>query len=125
MKPIQTDGAPAAIGPYSQAICHAGLIFCSGQIPMDPESGEIVGTTAADQLKQCLKNLKAVLEAGGSSFSSVLKTTLYMTDLSEFAAVNEVYATAFTTSLPARACVEVSALPKGARIEIECIAAHS
>ncbi len=120
---VSTDGAPAAIGPYSQGVIGAGLVHCSGQIAMDPASGEVIGDDAATQAEGALKNLQAVLEAAGSSLDKVLKCNVYIIDMGEFAAVNEVYARYFTgDSPPARACVEVSGLPKGALFEIDCVA---
>ncbi|HJL20324.1 MAG TPA: RidA family protein [Sandaracinaceae bacterium LLY-WYZ-13_1] len=121
---IATDDAPAAIGPYSQAVCHGDLLFCSGQIALDPESGEIVGEgDVAAQTERVMANLGAVLEAAGSSFAQVLKTTIYLTDLGDFGTVNEIYARAFEgADPPARACVEVSGLPKGVQVEIELVA---
>jgi 2-iminobutanoate/2-iminopropanoate deaminase len=120
---VSTDGAPAAIGPYSQGVKGAGLVHCSGQIAMDPASGEVIGDDAATQAEGALKNLQAVLEAAGSSLDKVLKCNVYIIDMGEFAAVNEVYARYFTgDSPPARACVEVSGLPKGALFEIDCVA---
>jgi 2-iminobutanoate/2-iminopropanoate deaminase len=121
---IATDRAPAAIGPYSQAVRHGGLVFCSGQIPLDPEGNLVGGDDVAAQTEQVMKNLGAVLEAAGSSFAQVLKATIFLTDLGDFGTVNAVYAKAFEGSEPpARACVEVSALPKGVKVEIEAIAA--
>jgi len=122
---IQTNEAPAAVGPYSQAVkidC-GKLIFCSGQIPMDPKSGEIVGDTATEQAEQVLKNLKAVLSAAGAGMENVLKATVFLTNMDDFVAVNEVYAKYFTTDLPARAAVQVARLPKEVKVEIEAIAA--
>jgi 2-iminobutanoate/2-iminopropanoate deaminase len=125
-KAISTDQAPEAIGPYSQAMsCSGNLLFCSGQIPLDPNSGEIIGETAADQARRVLDNLKAVLEAGGSSLDAVVKTTVYLTDISEFASVNEVYGEYFAGSPPARAAVAVAALPRGARVMMEAVALTS
>ena len=120
---VKTDKAPGAIGPYSQAITvSAGkLVFCSGQIPMDPKTGEIVGTTAAEQCVQALKNLKAVLEAAGSGLEKVVKTTVFLKDMNDFVSVNEAYATFFTSDPPARAAVEVARLPKDVRVEIEAV----
>jgi 2-iminobutanoate/2-iminopropanoate deaminase len=120
---IQTIHAPQAIGPYSQAIRAGGLLFCSGQIPLDPATGEMVG--AGDvrlQTKRVLENLKGVLEAAGASLTSVVKTTLFLKDLQDFAAVNEVYATFFPSLPPARSTFQVAALPKAALIEIDAIA---
>ena len=121
---VKTERAPAALGPYSQAIKIRGntLIFCSGQIGLDPQSGNVVGESAAEQTRRVLENLKAVVEAAGAHLSDVVKTTLYLTDINDFAAVNEVYATYFTASAPARATVEVSKLPKGAKVEIDATA---
>lgn len=122
--PVSTKKAPAAIGPYSQAIKAEGktMIFCSGQIPLDPETGEIVGTTAAEQCKQVMENLISVLAGAGVDFTTVVKTTIYLADMNDFAAVNEVYATYFEKDPPARATVQVAGLPKGARVEIDAIA---
>jgi len=122
METVHTDHAPAAIGPYSQAIACDGLLFCSGQIPLDPASGEMVGTTAAEQARRALENLSAVLVAGGSGLDQVIKTTIFLQDMSDFGAVNEVYAEAFADHRPARATVAVAGLPKGALVEIEAIA---
>ena len=119
---IHTDLAPAAIGPYSQAVRLGDLLFCSGQIALDPRSGELVGSTAPEQAEQALANLAAVLEAGGSSMGMVVRTTVFLADMADFAAVNEVYAKHFGDSKPARATVAVRELPKGARVEIDCIA---
>ena len=119
---VQTDGAPAAIGPYSQAVRSGDFLFCSGQIALDPRSGEMVGESAADQARRVLVNLAAVLEAGGASLQTVVKTTIFLDDMADFAAVNEVYAEAFGDHRPARATVEAAALPKGALVEIEAIA---
>lgn len=120
---ISTQKAPAAVGPYSQAIVAGGLVFCSGQIALDPETGELAGDTASRQLEQCLKNLGAVLKAAGVTFEHVVKTTVFLTDMADFAAVNLVYERSFTgPTPPARACVQVSALPKAALVEIEAIA---
>jgi 2-iminobutanoate/2-iminopropanoate deaminase len=120
---IRTGGAPAAIGPYSQAVVHAGLLYTAGQIPLDPATGELVGGDVAAQAEQVLRNLGAVLEAGGASFGSVLKTTVFLRDLEDFAAMNEVYSRYFADHKPARSTVEVSRLPRDARIEIELVAA--
>ena len=119
---IQTDQAPAAIGPYSQAIRLGELLFCSGQIALDPGSGELVGSTAAEQAEQVLTNLAAVLEAGGTSMERVVRTTIFLADMADFAAVNEVYEKHFGDARPSRATVAVRELPKGARVEIDCIA---
>ena len=121
MNKISTEKAPAAIGPYSQAIVHGGLVFTSGQIPIDPATGNIdaVGITA--QTEQVMKNLSAVLSAAGSSFEKAIKTTCFLADIADFAAFNEVYAKYFTEK-PARSCVAVKSLPKGALVEVEVIA---
>ncbi len=122
---IETGGAPAAIGPYSQAVAADGLLFCSGQIALDPETMEMVGATAAEQAHQVLENLEAVLRAGGSSLKDVLKITLYLADMGDFTAVNEVYAVAFGEHRPARATVAAAGLPKGALVEIDAVARQS
>ncbi|MHC4943708.1 MAG: RidA family protein [Planctomycetota bacterium] len=119
---VSTEKAPAAIGPYSQAVKWGGLVFASGQIPLDPASGELIGGDIKVQTEQVLKNLAAVLEAAGSSLDKVLKATVFMQDLSQFAAMNEVYASFFEKSPPARAAVEVSKLPKEVLVEIEAVA---
>ena len=119
---ISTDKAPAAIGPYSQAIKTDGYLFISGQLPTDPATGELVGGSVMDQARQALQNILAILQEAGCSPSSVVKTTVYLRNLDDFAAVNEVYAAVFDKNPPARACVEVSRLPKNALIEIEAIA---
>lgn len=120
---ISTAHAPAAIGPYSQAVRWNGMVYCSGQIPLDPATGEMVEGGITKQTARVLENLKAVLEASGASLGSVLKTTVFMKDLSEFAAMNEVYAHYFGENPPARATVEASRLPRDVRVEIECVAA--
>jgi len=121
---IKTSAAPAAVGPYSQGIKMTGIsiIFCSGQLPLDPKTGEMVGTTAAEQAEQCLKNLSAVLEAGGAELKDVAKVNVYLADMNDFAAVNDVYAGFFKTDMPARAAVQVARLPKDALVEIEAAA---
>lgn len=118
---ISTDKAPKAIGPYSQAVKTGNILFTSGQIPLDPESGEVVGTDITEQAERICKNLGAVLEAAGSDFSKVIKTTCFLADMSDFAAFNEVYAKYFV-SKPARSCVAVKALPKNVLAEVELIA---
>jgi 2-iminobutanoate/2-iminopropanoate deaminase len=119
---VDAAGAPAAIGPYSHAVRNGELLFCSGQIPLDPDSGELVGTTAAEQAARCLENLEAVCSAAGTSLERALRLTVYMTDLGEFAAVNEVYGSFFARDEPpARVAVGVAALPKGAQVEIDAI----
>ncbi|MBN1779959.1 RidA family protein [bacterium] len=121
---VFTDKAPKAIGPYSQAVCIESrhLVFTAGQIPVDPETGETVAGDIRDQTRQVLQNLQAVLQAAGSGLDHVVKTTVFMRDMNEFALMNEVYATFFKKDAPARSAVEVSRLPKDVRIEIECIA---
>ena len=115
--------APAAIGPYAQAIRAGGLLFCSGQIPLDPESGELVEGGAADQARRCLENLGAVCAAAGTALSEAVRVTIYMTDLDAFAELNEVYATFFEGDPPARVTVGVAALPRGADVEIDAVVA--
>ena len=121
MKTIETKNAPAAIGPYSQAKVAGGLVFASGQIPIDPATGNIEAADVASQTRRAAQNLAAVLEAAGSGLDKVLKTTCFITDMNAFAAFNEVYAE-FFPGKPARSCVEVSKLPKGALVEIEAVA---
>ena len=121
-EPVQTDKAPAAIGPYSQAIRAGGFVFASGQIPIDPATGEFVQGGIAEQTEQVLKNLAALLEAAGSGLDKVVKTTVFLADMKEFAQMNEVYAKYFTAAPPARATVAVAGLPRDARVEIEAIA---
>lgn len=118
---ISTDKAPKAIGPYSQAILCGGMLYTSGQIALSPESGELVGTNIAEQTEQIMKNLSAVLEAAGTSFQNVVKTTCFLADIADFAVFNEVYGK-YITSAPARSCVAVKSLPKGALAEVEVIA---
>ncbi len=113
--------APAAIGPYSHAVRAAGLLFCSGQIPLHPATGELVGESPAEQARQCLENLQAVCAAAGASLLDAVKLTVYMTDLSAFAEVGEVYATFFDAAPPARVAVGVAALPRGAQVEIDAV----
>ncbi|MBO6572333.1 RidA family protein [bacterium] len=121
-KVVSTNLAPAAIGPYSQAIEHNGILYCSGQIPLDPESMQIVGDNAADQAKQVMKNLSAVLEEAGSDFSKVLKCSIFLDDMNDFGEVNEVYGSYFKNDPPARETVAVQTLPKSVLVEISCIA---
>ncbi|MDR2301075.1 MAG: RidA family protein [Deltaproteobacteria bacterium] len=120
-KVVSTESAPAAIGPYSQALVSANAVYVSGQLPIDPKTGQMP-EKAADQARQSLKNIQAILEAAGSSLQKVLRVGIFMTDLAEFGAVNEVYATFFTKDFPARSTVQVAALPRGAQIEIEAVA---
>lgn len=122
LKPIQTEAAPAAVGPYSQAIVSGELVFCSGQIALDPVKGELVDDDVAGQTTQAIRNLAAVLEAAGSSLDRVVKTTVFLTDMGDFATVNAAYEKAFGGHKPARSAFEVGALPKGARVEVEAIA---
>jgi 2-iminobutanoate/2-iminopropanoate deaminase len=120
--PIQSADAPAAIGPYSQAIQAGNLLFCSGQIALDPKTMQMVGATAAEQAEQVLTNLAAVLAQAGSSMAHVARTTIYLVSMADFAAVNEVYGKHFGGHKPARATVAVKELPKGGLVEIDCIA---
>ena len=122
MKLIHTDKAPAAIGPYSQAFVTGSLLITSGQIPVDPATGEIAGTTIESQAEQVMKNLQYVLAQGGVSFDRVVKTTCFLSDINDFAAFNGVYAKYFTEQAPARSCVQVAALPLGAKVEVEVVA---
>lgn len=124
MKALHTDKAPVAIGPYSQAIEVNGMVFASGQIPLDPATGNVVEGGIKEQTHQALTNAKAIMEAAGLSLANVVKTTVFMADMSDFAAMNEVYATFFTEPYPARSAVAVKALPKGVLVEVECIAAR-
>lgn len=121
-KVIATDKAPGAIGPYSQAIKAGSMIFCSGQIPLDPATGEFVSDDVTEQTEQVFKNLIAVLEAAGAGLNDVVKTTVFLADMGEFAAMNEVYGRYFSDNKPARATVQAARLPRDARVEIECIA---
>lgn len=122
MKPLHTDKAPAAIGPYSQAIEAGGFVFASGQIPLNPATGAIVEGGIQEQTRQALTNAKAVMEAAGLTLADVVKTTVYLSDMDNFASMNEVYATFFSHPYPARSAVAVKTLPKGALVEVECIA---
>ncbi len=119
---ISTTDAPAAIGPYSQAITAGELVFCSGQIPLDPESGALVDGDVRAQTRRALENLQAVLMAAGASLDTVVKTTVFLVSMSDFAAMNEVYADFFTEEPPARSTIAVAELPRGARVEVEAIA---
>ena len=120
---VHTANAPAAIGPYSQAVCAGGFVYVSGQLPLDPATGEFAGPDIRTQPRQSLKNIAAILAAAGSGMDRVVKTTVLLKDIGDFAAMNEVYAEAFTAPYPARAAFEAAALPKGALVEIECVAA--
>lgn len=119
---ISTSSAPSAIGPYSQATAYEGMVYCSGQIPLDPETMELVGDNAAEQAKQVMENLSAVLTEAGTDFSKVLKCTIFLADMGDFGAVNEVYGSYFKTEPPARETVAVKTLPKEVMVEISCIA---
>ncbi|MCP4444768.1 MAG: RidA family protein [Myxococcales bacterium] len=119
---VKTKDAPGAIGPYSQAMCAGGMVFCSGQVALNPATGAIVEGGVGEQTAQVLKNLRAVLEAGGAGLDSVVKTTIFLADMDDFAAVNAVYAEAFGESRPARATVQVSRLPLDVLVEIDAIA---
>ncbi len=121
MNRISTDKAPAAIGPYSQALSSTNMVFVSGQIPINPETG-VMADTIEEQAKQSLNNVKNILESAGLTMSNVIKTSVFLSDLNDFAKVNEIYAQFFTEPFPARSCVQVAAIPKGAKVEIECIA---
>ena len=119
---VSTDGAPKAIGPYSQAIRAGSLLFLSGQIPIDPATGQMVDGDIAQQTHRVFKNLEAILTAAGASFDNVVRTTVYLADMSDFAAMNEVYGTYFSSPAPARATVQAARLPRDARVEIDLIA---
>ena len=120
---VTAPGAPPAIGPYSHAVSAAGLLFCSGQIPLDPETGELVGSDVGEQAERCLLNLRAVCAAAGTSLASAVRVTVYMTDLARFAELNSVYEAFFAVDPPARVTVEVSGLPRGALVEIDAVVA--
>ncbi len=121
MKAVKTGNAPAAIGPYSQALTTDGLVFVSGQIPVNPATGEIA-ESVEEQAAQSLKNIKSILQQAGLGMENVIKTSVFLADLNDFAKVNEVYASFFAEPYPARSCVQVAAIPKGCKLEIECIA---
>lgn len=120
---VETGQAPKAIGPYSQAIIYNGIAYCSGQIPLDPATGQVVEGGIEEQTERVMKNLEAVLAAAGSSYKQVLKTTVFLADMAEFPKMNEVYGRYFPEAPPARATVQAAGLPRGVRVEIECIAA--
>src|SRR3954453_22940039 len=120
---VLADNAPAAIGPYSHGVQAGGLLFCSGQIPVDPRSGEIVGETPAEQARRCLENLDAVCSAAGASLVDAARLTVYLTDMSAFAEVNDAYAEFFPSDPPARVAIGVAALPRGVQVEIDAIVA--
>jgi 2-iminobutanoate/2-iminopropanoate deaminase len=122
MQTVSTENAPGAIGPYSQAVKTGNMVFCSGQIPIDPATGQFVSDDIAEQTEQVLRNLSAVLEAAGSDLGKVVKTTVFLADMNDFAAMNDVYARYFSENKPARATVQAARLPRDARVEIECIA---
>ncbi len=119
---ISTENAPGAIGPYSQAVKTGELVFCSGQIPIDPETGDFVSGGVGEQTEQVLRNLNAVLKAAGTSLKNVVKTTVFLADMNDFVAMNEIYTRYFSDNKPARATVEAARLPRDARVEIDCIA---
>ena len=121
MNALNSTNAPAALGPYSQALVQGDMVFCSGQIPLDPATGEMA-QGIENQTRQVLKNLTAVLAENGMTLANVIKTTVFLADLNDFTAMNEVYAHFFTQPFPARSCVQVAAIPKGSLVEIECIA---
>jgi 2-iminobutanoate/2-iminopropanoate deaminase len=121
-KIISTNEAPAAVGPYSQAVRIGSTVYCAGQIPLDPKSGQIVSKDISEQTRRVLDNISAILKAEGLLFENIVKTTIFLTDLADFQTVNEIYASYFKQAPPARSTVQVAALPKGARIEIEAIA---
>ncbi len=122
METVSTENAPGAIGPYSQAVKSGNMVFCSGQIPIDPATGDFVSQDVTEQTEQVLKNLSAVLEAAGSSLNKVVKTGVFLADMNDFAAMNEVYAKYFSENKPARATVQAARLPRDAKVEIDCIA---
>jgi 2-iminobutanoate/2-iminopropanoate deaminase len=124
-EPVNAPDAPAAVGAYVHAVKAGGLLFCSGQIPLDPATGEIVGETPAEQARRCLENLEHVCAAAGTSLAQAVKLTVYMTDLGAFAEVNEVYGSFFQSEAPARVAVGVAALPRGAQVEIDAVVALS
>lgn len=120
---VSAEGAPEAIGPYSHAVTAGGLLFCSGQVPLDPGSGEMVGETPAEQATRCLQNLQAVCEAAGTGLDRAVRMTIFTTQLEKFAEINDAYAEFFPSDPPARAAVGVAALPKGALVEIDAVVA--
>jgi 2-iminobutanoate/2-iminopropanoate deaminase len=119
---VSTEGAPKALGPYSQAVRAGQFLFVSGQVPIDPASGQIVGGTIGDQTRRAFENIAAILKAGGTSMQRVVRTTVYLADLGDFSAMNEVYATFFTPPQPARSTIQAARLPRDARIEVDVIA---
>lgn len=124
-KQIATEKAPAALGPYSQAIMVGDMLFASGQVPIDPATGDLAGGTVEVQAKQVFENLRQVLAAADMDFGNVVKTTVFLTDLANFSTVNEIYAEYFTEPYPARSCVQIAALPKGSMLEVELIATRN
>ena len=120
---VTATGAPGAVGPYVQAVRAGGLLFCSGQIPLDPESGELVGSTPGEQAHRCLENLQAVCDAAGTRLADAVRLTVYLTDMGAFSEVNEVYAGFFEREPPARVAIGVAALPRGAQVEIDAVVA--
>ncbi len=122
-EPVNSPNAPEAIGPYVHAVRAGELLFCSGQIPLDPRTGELVGSSAADQAGRCLENLAAVCQAAGATLGDAVRVTVYLTDMAQFAAVNEVYGSFFESSPPARVAIGVAALPKGAQVEMDAVVA--
>lgn len=123
-KSIHTKNAPAAVGPYSQGVKAGNMMFVSGQMPVVPESGEVIEGDTGEKARQCMKNVLAILKEAGLTADNIIKTTIFLTDINDFGAVNEVYASFFGDSFPARSCVEVSRLPKGVDVEIEAIAVY-
>ena len=121
MREISTSKAPSAVGPYSQAIVQASLLFVSGQLGLDPQSGDLASSSAPEQMAQCLANIRAIAEAAGTDISKTVKTTVMVTNLAEFAAINQIYSDAFFSPFPARATFEVRALPKGAAVAVDAI----
>jgi 2-iminobutanoate/2-iminopropanoate deaminase len=122
-QPVHAPNAPEAVGPYVHAVRAGGLLFCSGQIPLDPITGQIAGSTPAEQAGRCLENLAAVCDAAGASLGDAVRLTVYLTDMSAFAAVNDVYGSFFETDPPARVAIGVAALPRGAQVEIDAVIA--
>jgi 2-iminobutanoate/2-iminopropanoate deaminase len=122
MRPVATDGAPRAIGPYSQGIASGGLVYTAGQTPLDPATGDLVAGEVSEQTARALENIRAILDAAGSGMALVVKTTVFLTDMADFPAMNAAYAAAFGEHRPARSTVAVKALPRGARVEIEAVA---
>ena len=123
MKPISTDNAPAAVGPYSQAMRHSDLLFVSGQLPIDPATGSFNSEEPVEQMQQCLRNIAAIAKAAGADLSHTIKTTILLTEMSGFAAINDAYGAFFSAPYPARATFEVSGLPRGAKVEVEAVIA--